>query len=229
MLTIRTTRTGTAILAGILTTMAAALTAGCATATERGKEIAASASSAGSSAASAASSVASSAASAAESAASSAGSVASSAVSSVLDGAPALGGTPTTIEAPGLGAVTLDGPVAKVYEQAGGAAALGAPTAVPQRVTSSDGSADGTVYTFTGGTIFESPKHGPKLVRGEILRIYNANGGPGGPLGWPVAEEKETGGGPQVVNGGWISEFENGTVSWLNDGNGGFTEAIAMK
>ena len=224
---------GPALTAALATALSAALVTGCATATEKGKEIASSASSIGSSAASAAGSAASSAASAAESAASTAGSIASSAVSSVLDGKPALDGKPMTIDAPGIGAVTLDGPAAVVYEKAGGAATLGAPTAAPQKVTGADGGGEGggegTVYAFTAGSIFESPEHGPKLLRGEILRIYNANGGPGGALGWPVADETETGGGPGVANGGWIGEFENGTISWLNDGNGIFGETVAIK
>ncbi|HPY25087.1 MAG: hypothetical protein QG655_3371 [Actinomycetota bacterium] len=226
---------GPALTAALATALSAALVTGCATATEKGKEIASSASSIGSSAASAAGSAASSAASAAESAASTAGSIASSAVSSVLDG------KPMTIDAPGIGAITLDGPTAAVYEKAGGAATLGAPTAAPQKVTGADGGGEGgregggegggegTVYSFTAGSIFESPEHGPKLLRGEILRIYNANGGPGGALGWPVADETETGGGPGVANGGWIGEFENGTISWLNDGNGIFGETVAIK
>ena len=220
----RITRTAAAARGPALTAaVTAALVAGCTTAAEKGKEIASSASSIGSSAASAAGSAASSAASAAESAASSAGSIASSAVSSVLDG------KPMTIDAPGIGPVTLDGPAAAVYEKAGGAASLGAPTAAPLKVTGADGGGEGTVYAFTAGAIFESPKHGAKLLRGEILRIYNANGGPGGALGWPVADEAVTGGGPGLANGGWIGEFENGTISWLNDGNDSFGETVAVK
>lgn len=193
--------------------IAAGFAVSCSTATEKSKEIASSASSIGSSAASAAGS----AASAAGSAASSAGSAASSAVSSVLNG------NPTTINAPGIGDVALDGPVAGVYEKAGGAAALGAPTAAPEKIK------DGTVYAFTGGTIFDVPGHGPKLVQGEILRAYQSDGGPAGALGWPTADETETGGGPNAANGGWIGEFENGTITWLNDGSGNFSETVTRK
>ena len=204
----------------ILTT---ALAAGCTTATERGKEIASSATRIGSSAASAAGS----AASAAGSAASSAASAASSAVSSALDG------DPTTIDAPGIGAVTLDGPVAATYRKAGGAAGLGVPTAAPEKISGPqggpEGGPEGTVYAFTGGTIFESPSHGPKLVRGDILRVYTSRGGPTGPLGWPISDETQTAGGPRVAGGGWIAEFENGTISWLNDGTGSFTEKVDLK
>lgn len=219
----KTTTMRAAAVAGGLA-MAAAFAVGCSTATEKSKDIASSASSIGSSAASAASSAASaagsaasSAASAAGSAASSAGSVASSAVSSVLNG------TPTTINAPGIGDVALDGPAAAVYQKAGGAGALGTPTAAPEKI------GEGTVYAFAGGTIYQSPKHGPKLVQGEILRLYQKDGGPAGPLGWPTADEAETGGGPQVANGGWIGEFENGTITWLNDGTGSFGETVTKK
>ena len=212
----KTTTTRAMAVAGGLA-VAAAFAVSCSTATEKGKEIASSASSIGSSAASAAGSAAGSAASAASSAASSAGSAASSVVSSVLNG------KPTTINAPGIGDVALDGPAAAVYEKAGGAAALGAPTATPEKVK------DGTVYAFTGGTIFDSPGHGPKLVQGEILRVYQKDGGPAGALGWPTADETETGGGPGVAGGGWIGEFENGTITWLNDGSGNFNETVSKK
>ncbi len=217
------TKTRAAAVAGGLA-MAAAFAVSCSTTTEKSKDIASSASSIGSSAASAASSAASaagsaasSAASAAGSAASSAGSVASSAVSSVLNG------TPTTINAPGVGDVALDGPAAAVYQKAGGAGALGAPTAAPEKI------GEGTVYAFAGGTIYQSPKHGPKLVQGEILRLYQKDGGPAGPLGWPTADEAETGGGAKVAGGGWIGEFEHGTITWLNDGAGVFSETVTQK
>ena len=188
-----------------------------------GSSAASAAGSAASSAGSAAGSAASSAASAAGSAASSAGSVASSAVSSVLNG------VPTKISAPGIGEVDLDGPAAAVYEKAGGAASLGAPTALPAKVKGADSGGEGTVYAFTGGNIYESPDHGPKLVQGEILRLYIKDGGPAGALGWPTADETETGGGPKVANGGWMGEFENGTITWLNDGKGNFSETMTKK
>ncbi len=228
-----TTTTRAAALAGGLA-IAAAFAVSCSTATEKSKEIASSASSLGSSAASAAGSAASSAASAAGSAASSAasaassaagsaGSVASSAVSSALNG------RPTTINAPGVGDVALDGPAAAVYEKAGGAGALGAPTAAPEKLKDADTGGEGTVYAFAGGTIYQSPDHGPKLLRGEILRRYQTAGGPAGPRGWPTADEAETASGPQVAGGGWIGEFENGTITWLNDGSGTFSETVTQK
>ena len=208
--------------------VAAAFAVSCSQAKEATKDIASSASSIGSSAASAAGSVASSAASAAGSAASSAASaagsaassgasVASSAVSSVLNGAP------TTMNVPGLGEVSLDGPTAEAYQKLGGSAGLGMPTAQPQKI------GDGTAVAFTNGTIFSSPSTGAHVVQGEILRVYNEQGGPGGSLGFPTSDETQTGGGPKTTNGGWITEFQNGTITWTNTGNGNFTETITKK
>lgn len=224
----------------------AAFTVSCSQAQEATKEIASSASSMGSSAASAAGSAVSSGASAAGSvassgasavgsaassgasvagsavssgasaagsAASSGASVASSAVSSVLNGAP------TTMNVPGLGEVSLDGPTAEAYTKFGGEQALGVPSAQPEKV------GDGTVAAFTNGTIFSSPD-GAHVVQGEILRVYNEQGGPAGELGWPTSDETRTGGGPSVVEGGWITEFQNGMITWTNQGGGSFIETI---
>ena len=209
--------------------VAAALAVSCSATKEATKDAASSMSSMGSSAASAAGSaassaagaagsVASSAASAAGSAASSAGSAASSVVSSVLNG------IPTTLKVPGIGDVSLDGPAAAAYEKAGGAASLGAPTAAVKKV------GDGAEYAFANGTLFETPSKAVYLVQGEILKRYvDEQGGPAGALGWPTADETQTGGGDKVAGGGWISEFENGTITWLNDGNGNFTETVTKK
>ena len=219
--------------------IAAAVVVGCSQTKDAAKDIASSASSAGSSAASAAGSAASSAASAAGtaassaasaagtaassaasaagSAASSAGSAASSVVSSVLNGAP------TTMNVPGVGEVSMDGPTAEAYQKMGGEAVLGAPTAMAQTV------GDGSMLAFTNGTIFTSPSTGAHLVQGEILKVYTAEGGPAGKLGFPTSDEAQTGGGAKVTGGGWISEFQNGTITWLNNGGGAFTETVTEK
>jgi uncharacterized protein with LGFP repeats len=120
---------------------------------------------------------------------------------------------------PGLGEVSLDGPTAEAYTKFGGETALGVPTAQPEKV------GDGTVAAFTNGTIFSSPA-GAHVVQGEILRVYNEQGGPAGVLGWPTADETPTGGGPSVVEGGWIAEFQNGMITWTNQGGGSFIETI---
>lgn len=211
-----TNMTRAAAAAGSLA-IAAAFAVSCSAAKDATKDAMSSASSMGSSAASAAGSAASSAASVAGSAASSGASVASSVVSSVLNG------TPTTMSVPGMGEMTMDATTDAAYNRLGGAAALGAPTGMPQKV------GDGTVTPFTNGTIFTSPA-GSYLVQGEILKRYmDEQGGPAGALGWPTADETQTGGGPKVANGGWISEFQNGTITWLNDGSGNFTETVTKK
>ncbi len=163
---------------------------------------------------SSATSAASSAMDAGTSAVKSGASDASTAMSSAVAGAP------TTIEAPGIGPVTLDPPIAEAYADAGGQDTLGPPTAAPEKV------GDGTVQAFANGTIYSSPSAGTWLVQGEILRVYNENGGPAGQLGFPTASEEETGGGPDAANGGWITEFQNGTITWLNTGDGTFVETI---
>jgi uncharacterized protein with LGFP repeats len=216
----KTTLTRAAAVAGGLA-LTTAFAVSCSQAQDAGSDLASSASSAASAAGSAASSAAdaagsaaSSAASAAGSAASSAGSAASSAVSSVINGAP------TTMNVPGLGDVSLDGPTTEAYQKLGGEEVLGVPTAAPEKI------GDGTVTAFTNGTIFTSPSGGAHLVQGEILRVYNEQDGPSGPLGWPTSDETETGGGPGVVEGGWITEFENGMITWTNQGSGSFIETI---
>ena len=208
--------------------IAAAFVVSCSQAKDATKDAMSSASSMGSSAASAAGSAASSAGSAASSAASSAGSAASSAVSSGASAASSavssvVNGTPTSMSVPGVGEVSLDGPTAGAYARLGGATALGAPTGVSKTV------GDGSITPFANGTIFTSPA-GSYEVQGEILKRYvNEQGGPAGALGWPTADETETGGGSKVANGGWISEFQNGTITWLNDGKGNFSETVTKK
>ena len=182
------------------------------------------ASSVASSGASAASSVAGSAASGASSAVSSGASAASSVVSSGASAVSSAAAAATTMNVPGVGEVALDGGTAGAWTRLGGAAALGSPTGMSEKV------GDGTMTPFGDkGTIFTSPA-GSYLVQGEILKSYlNNQGGPTGALGFPTADETTTGGGSKVANGGWISEFQNGTITWLNDGKGNFSETVTKK
>lgn len=119
--------------------------------------------------------------------------------------------------------MALDEGTTAAYNKAGGAAALGLPSAQPEKV------GDGTVTAFAHGSIYSSPQTGAHLVQGEILRVYLAHGGPQGQLGFPVADETETAGGPNASTGGWISEFQHGTITWLNQGDGTFKETITPK
>jgi len=184
------------------------------------------ASSVGSAAGSAASSVASGASSVASSAASGASSVASGASSAVSSGASAASSAmssavegATTMNVPGVGDVSLDPDTAAAWTRLGGASGLGAPTGMSEKV------GDGFMTPFASGTIYSSPA-GAYLVQGEILRVYGEQGGPAGALGFPTADESTTGGGPKTANGGWVTEFQNGSISWTNDGMGSFTETV---
>lgn len=170
------------------------------------------ASSVGSAASSVASSGASAASSAASSAVSSGASAASSAMSSAVEGA-------TTMNVPGVGDVSLDADTAAAWTRLGGASGLGAPTGMSEKV------GDGFMTPFASGTIYSSPA-GAYLVQGEILRVYGEQGGPAGALGFPTGDESTTGGGPKTANGGWVTEFQNGSISWTNDGMGSFTETV---
>ena len=170
------------------------------------------ASSVGSAASSVASSGASAASSAASSAVSSGASAASSAMSSAVEGA-------TTMNVPGVGDVSLDPDTAAAWTRLGGASGLGAPTGMSEKV------GDGFMTPFASGAIYSSPA-GAYLVQGEILRVYGEQGGPAGALGFPTGDESTTGGGPKTANGGWVTEFQNGSISWTNDGMGSFTETV---
>jgi uncharacterized protein with LGFP repeats len=128
-----------------------------------------------------------------------------------------------------VGDLVLNSSGAAAYTSLGGAAALGAPTAAAKQVADTDTGGQGWIYPFAKGTIFDSPDRGAHLVQGEILKWYEKEGGPSGKLGWPTSDEKQTGGGWKVANGGWISEFENGSITWLNDGKGNFSGTVTVK
>jgi len=126
-------------------------------------------------------------------------------------------------DVPGVGEVKLSAPVAEAFSKLGGEARLGLPTAAPETV------GDGVAQAFANGTIFSSPGTGAHLVQGEILRVYNEHQGAAGPLGFPTSDEAQTGGGPKAANGGWVGEFQNGSITWLNTGNGTFTGTVTPK
>lgn len=119
--------------------------------------------------------------------------------------------------------MALDEATTAAYNKAGGAAALGLPSAQPEKI------GDGTLTAFAHGSIYSSPQTGAHLVQGEILKVYLAHGGPQGQLGFPVADETVTAGGPDASMGGWVSEFQHGTITWLNQGDGTFKETVTPK
>ncbi|MGL6236008.1 MAG: LGFP repeat-containing protein [Segniliparus sp.] len=117
----------------------------------------------------------------------------------------------------------MEGHIADVYAKAGGQAKLGLPTAQPEKV------GDGVAQAFANDAVYWSPSTGAHLIQGEILRVYKADGGPAGALGFPTADEAETAGGPGAAHGGWTSEFQHGTITWLNQGDGTFKETVTKK
>ncbi|WP_084727372.1 LGFP repeat-containing protein [Rhodococcoides yunnanense] len=72
------------------------------------------------------------------------------------------------------------------------------------------GPAGGGVLEYTNATVFALPEGGAHEVHGAILEWYNAHGGPYGPLGYPICDEK-----PTPTGYGRYNLFENGAVGWL--------------
>lgn len=102
------------------------------------------------------------------------------------------------------GPVEVPAAVAAKYEELGGASShLGAPKGEAQKV------GDGQRQDFEGGTIFVDPEGNAALVQGKILERYEEQGGPESAVGWPTADEMPT-------DGGWVSEFQNGKITFIN-------------
>lgn len=62
---------------------------------------------------------------------------------------------------------------------------------------------------FENGVVYWTSAAGAHLVKGQILDFYEANGGPGGPLGLPTTSEGATAGGDGAFN-----HFEKGSIYW---------------
>ncbi|TQF75222.1 mycolyltransferase [Rhodococcus spelaei] len=122
----------------------------------------------------------------------------------------------TTIMTPN-GDVTLSGPILERYTAAGGpTGSLGVPLGPPEDVGNG-----GKVVHFTNGAIYSTAAGPAYVVQGEILRVYTAQQGPTGTLGFPTGDEK-------VITGGWESTFEHGTIKWVDTGNGVFVEQVTQ-
>ena len=112
-------------------------------------------------------------------------------------------GETAEIEGPD-GPIEVPKSVADKYEELGGESGyLGAPTGETQTV------GEGQRQDFDGGTIFVDPEGNANVVQGKILERYEEQGGPESELGWPTADEE-----PQ--EGGWISTFQNGNITFVN-------------
>lgn len=121
---------------------------------------------------------------------------------SAENGASAEAGETGTIALPDGSEVQAPAGIAQKYEEIQAADGhLGAPIGEAQEV------AGGQMLEFEGGTIVQNADGQAFLVQGEILKEYVANGGPAGELGFPTTDET-----PQ--DGGFISTFANGDITW---------------
>ncbi|MGV9414488.1 LGFP repeat-containing protein [Nocardia sp. NPDC003693] len=110
------------------------------------------------------------------------------------------------------GEIAVAGAFLAKYTELGGATGpLGEPRG-PER----EAPGGGKMQEFEGGAIYSSPETGTHVVWGEIRKAWDGQGGPGGELGYPTSDET-------TVPGGKQSEFEDGSISWV-DGNITITE-----
>lgn len=162
----------------------------------------------------------------AEDAASKAGDAAASATSAAGDAAAsatsAVGDAVSTSEA-------ADGESVEV-QTAGGNPVL-VPGAFAQAVTDREGDwgqpvtvEEGENATFlaafdNGNHLTYSEETGAVELVGEIGNTWIAEGGLSNPIGLPTDTESQ-------VDGGWSQDFQNGTISWLDGGNGEFSATV---
>ena len=97
-----------------------------------------------------------------------------------------------------------DAALAAKVEEANIKPLLGTVTGPDRPVT-----ADGWVRPYEGADIYWSHATGAHEVHGDIRAKYNALGGPGGLLGFPVTDETGT---PDGV--GRYNHFQNGSIYW---------------
>ncbi|MGM7647677.1 LGFP repeat-containing protein [Nocardia sp. JW2] len=95
------------------------------------------------------------------------------------------------------------GAIGDHYNEAGGASSpLGEPISAEL-----DAPGGGKYQEFTGGVIYFNLPTGAKTVYGAIRQAWEAEGGAGGRLGYPTSDEQD-------IEGGKISHFENGSISY---------------
>lgn len=114
--------------------------------------------------------------------------------------------TTSSAPVPGPADTTVDipAPVADRWNELGGeAGALGRATGPATEVEG------GSITEFERGSVVLTPAGRAVVVQGEILTAYLEAGGPAGELGFPTADEATT-------DGGWISTFESGVITYLD-------------
>ncbi|MEH6818761.1 MAG: hypothetical protein V7706_02315 [Dietzia psychralcaliphila] len=110
----------------------------------------------------------------------------------------------TPVPGPADSMVDLPAPVAERWNGLGGETGeLGRATGPATDVE------NGSITEFDRGAIVLTPAGRAFVVQGEILTAYREAGGPGGELGFPTADEATT-------DGGWISTFEGGVITYLD-------------
>ncbi|TFV53597.1 hypothetical protein [Blastococcus sp. TF02A-35] len=107
---------------------------------------------------------------------------------------------------PSGGAHPVRGGIAGAWAAAGGlAGSLGAP------VGDEADAGPGRSQAFAGGTVYWSERTGGRAVSARLRDAYVAAGGPGGPLGFPMADE-------QTVSGAQVQRFQSGSIYWTASG-----------
>ncbi|UYP19962.1 esterase [Rhodococcus sp. Z13] len=100
--------------------------------------------------------------------------------------------------------VELSGPILLKYNEVGGVSSPLGPATGEQ-----DDVGDGYVAEFEGGIIAWSPDTEAHIVWGEIRTAWEAAGGAGGDLGFPISDEERTPAGAR-------SNFQFGYITWEN-------------
>lgn len=100
------------------------------------------------------------------------------------------------------GVASVQGPIVKRFLQLGGVKALGLPVSDTVAVPG------GLMSRFQRARILWGPQTGAHAVVGAIGAVYDAMGGPAGPLGLPTSEEVAAG------RTGRASSFQGGRLIW---------------
>jgi hypothetical protein len=104
------------------------------------------------------------------------------------------------------GEIAVEGAIGQKYEMLGGRTGpLGMPRSPEQ-----DGPNGGKYQAFTGGDVYWSQTTGAHNVWGDIMAAWKEHGGPGGALGYPTTDEKDS------ANGGKEAHFTGGTIAWTD-------------
>ncbi|MGY2084925.1 N-acetylmuramoyl-L-alanine amidase [Blastococcus sp. SYSU DS0539] len=107
---------------------------------------------------------------------------------------------------PAGGAHALRGAVLAAWTVSGAEAG---PTGFPTSGEGPSGDGRGQVQRFQSGSIYWTAATGAHVVRGAVGAAWLASGGPGGPLGYPLAGERDT-----PAAGGRTQAFQQGAVYW---------------